>query len=255
MSVLGRRLAGTEGAYFLRESKNAAGRLAAQNKKGTGNRKPSVGVIVGGAAAENLADVLPEVLRHSIPLRPEQDVVSSSLAEGCKWTLGKDVPASFPRQGGAMNPLREYVSLPQVTLGPKRWRLPDGESSILASTANELRRDRYPEPVDSEKLKAAAAGLSQIGKAFAIATTVVLGGATSVFVLTASKLHIQSTDDVRARGRDLIQPAAEFFRERMGPFRTWAENNSRKWRPVGGDGPEEKEVIKQLSKTLGRRDF
>ena len=41
-----------------------------------------------------------------------------------------------------------------------RWQLPTAENAVLASTANELRRDKYT-PVNPEKLKAAAAGLSQ----------------------------------------------------------------------------------------------
>lgn len=41
-----------------------------------------------------------------------------------------------------------------------RWQLPDSENSVLASTANDLRHDKYT-PMNPEKLKAAAAGLSQ----------------------------------------------------------------------------------------------
>jgi len=40
-----------------------------------------------------------------------------------------------------------------------RWDLPESENSVLASTANELRRDRYGTPVNPEKLKAAGEGL------------------------------------------------------------------------------------------------
>jgi len=38
--------------------------------------------------------------------------------------------------------------------------LPTSNSSVTASTANELRRDQYT-PVNPEKLKAAAEGLTQ----------------------------------------------------------------------------------------------
>lgn len=41
-----------------------------------------------------------------------------------------------------------------------RWQLPNSENSVLASTANDLRSDKYT-PINPEKLKAAAAGLSQ----------------------------------------------------------------------------------------------
>ncbi|CAL5367071.1 unnamed protein product [Camellia sinensis] len=39
------------------------------------------------------------------------------------------------------------------------WQLPNTNSSVLASTANELRRDKYT-PINPEKLKAAVVGLS-----------------------------------------------------------------------------------------------
>lgn len=41
-----------------------------------------------------------------------------------------------------------------------RWQIPNSDNSVLASTANELRRDKYV-AVNPEKLKAAAVGLSQ----------------------------------------------------------------------------------------------
>ncbi|MQL84559.1 hypothetical protein Taro_017064 [Colocasia esculenta] len=171
MTVLGRRLAGTEGAYFLQESKNAAGRLAAaqQKKKAAANGKgelnllPSIAKHAVGKEhplVADSADVLPEILRHSIPLRYQDEMPPSSFSRGSKWNLSND-PASSLRLDGVINPLKDYVSFPQVTFGPKRWQLPDAQSSVLASTANELRRDRYPQPINSEKLKAAAAGLSQ----------------------------------------------------------------------------------------------
>lgn len=42
-----------------------------------------------------------------------------------------------------------------------RWQLPESESSVSASTANELRRDRHTTPINLEKLKAATEGLTQ----------------------------------------------------------------------------------------------
>lgn len=41
-----------------------------------------------------------------------------------------------------------------------RWQLPQQEYMVLASTANELRQDKYNH-VNPKKLKAAAEGLSQ----------------------------------------------------------------------------------------------
>lgn len=46
------------------------------------------------------------------------------------------------------------------SMGNCRWELPSQESSVLASTANEMRKDRYT-PINPEKLKAAAEGLTQ----------------------------------------------------------------------------------------------
>jgi len=42
---------------------------------------------------------------------------------------------------------------------PNRWELPSEEHSVLASTANEMRKDRYT-TINPDKLKAAAEGLT-----------------------------------------------------------------------------------------------
>lgn len=41
-----------------------------------------------------------------------------------------------------------------------RWQLPNSEGAVVASTANDLRQDKHA-PINPEKLKAAAAGLTQ----------------------------------------------------------------------------------------------
>lgn len=41
-----------------------------------------------------------------------------------------------------------------------RWQLPNSEGAVMASTANDLRQDKHA-TINPEKLKAAAAGLSQ----------------------------------------------------------------------------------------------
>ncbi|MQM00546.1 hypothetical protein Taro_033284 [Colocasia esculenta] len=255
MSMLGRWLAGTEGAYFLQESRNAVGRLAARKKKkeATENKvELNLGpAATGGRGEEASADVLPEILRHSIPIRYQEEATTSSFSGGAKWTLGDD-PTWTPRVDIVINPVRDYISLPQITLGPKRWQFPDAQSSVSASTANELRQQRHPQPVDPEKLKAASAELSQVGKEFAIVTSVVFGGATSVFALTASKLEIQNAGDIRTKGRDLFQPRAELVREQMAPVRVWAENMSRKWKPSREKEVKDHPIVQQLQKILGR---
>lgn len=117
MSFLAGRLASTEGAYFLQESKQAVTRIL-QNQKNTAN------VVIKPIAENNeisSADVLPEVLRHSLPPKifsspPENP--SSSFTKSSKWVFKRE-PGSRV-SADALNPLRAYVSLPQVTFGPKR---------------------------------------------------------------------------------------------------------------------------------------
>lgn len=151
-----------------------------------------------------------------------------------------------------MNPLRGYVSLPQVTFGRRRWDIPKSESSVSASTANELRRDRYGTRVNPDKLRAAGEGLQHIGKAFAAATVIVFGSATLVFGTAASKLDMRNADDIRTKGKDLFQPNMESMKEKVEPLRTWAETMSRKWHIESNDSTiKEKPIFKELSRILG----
>ncbi|KAL7142290.1 hypothetical protein ABFS83_08G114200 [Erythranthe nasuta] len=260
MSFLAGRVAGAEGAYFLQESKQAVTRILQNQKKN--NTK-----IVNPIPQENnellpsssSADVLPEVLRHSLPSKifysPPQNSSSSSFSDTSKWVLKPD-----PKVGGgsgvspdALNPLRAYVSLPQVTFGPKRWQIPNSENSVVASTANDLRNDKYS-TISSDKLKAAAAGLSQIGSAFAVATAIVFGGTALIFGLTASKLEMHNGDDIRNKGKDLVQPKLEIFKEQLTPLRTWAENLSKKWHFEREESVKDNNsLIKELSRRMGAK--
>ncbi|KAL2524063.1 hypothetical protein Adt_09129 [Abeliophyllum distichum] len=261
MSFLAGRLASTEGAYFLRESKQAVTRFLQHQKNTPSTIKPpntttdtSTRTILEPSIT---ADVLPEVLRHSLPSKIFLSPVSSSsenssLSKASKWALSSENKNISFVSPDALNPLRAYVSLPQVTFGPKRWQIPNSENSVLASTANDLRHDKYT-PVNSEKLKAAAAGLSQIGLAFAVATAIVFGGATLTFGLAASKLELRNTDDIRTRGKDLVQPRMEMIRERLIPLRTWAEDMSNKWHLEREKSFKEKPLLKELSRTLGAK--
>ncbi|PRQ52715.1 hypothetical protein RchiOBHm_Chr2g0158471 [Rosa chinensis] len=249
MSFLAGRLAGKEGAYFFQESKQAVGRLV--SRKGPAHKKlPSA-----ATEQESQADVLPEVLRHSLPPRiyHQQPEMASSLDTASKWVLKSDSKNPFSISSQTLNPLRDYVSLPQVTFGPKRWQLPESENSMLASTANELRRDRHPTPINPEKFKAAAEGLTRIGVAFAIATAIVFGGATLVIGMAVSKLQVQNSDDIRTKGKDLVEPKFEEIREQLVPLKAWVENMSRKWHLEKGEDVKEKPLIKSLSKMLGAK--
>lgn len=253
MSFLAGRLAGNEGAYFYQESKNSVGRLIQKNaeKKIISSPTPSSSAIEYKEEAQ--ADVLPEVLRHSLPLKVYQQQPSdSSFSSASKWVLHSDPNYASSVSRDALNPLRAYVSLPQVTFGPRRWELPAAGHSVLASTANDLRRDKHTH-VNPEKLKAAAEGLSKIGKAFAVATAIVFGGATLVFGLAASKLELHNSEDIRTKVRDRVQPKSEMVREQLIPLRTWAENKSKRWHFERNEDIREKPMVKKLSKILGTK--
>ncbi|XP_021301015.1 uncharacterized protein LOC110429345 isoform X1 [Herrania umbratica] len=246
MSFLAGRLAGKEAAFFFQESKHAVNRLAEKTPKSLPSTPPSL-------EQEAQADVLPEVLKHSLPSKIfGQPSDPSSLSKGSKWALHSDPNNASISSPDAMNPLRAYLSLPQVTFGPKRWALPSTEHSVMASTANELRKDKFT-PINPEKLKAAAEGLQQIGKAFAVATAIVFGGATLMFGMAASKLELHNSDDIRTKGKDLVQPKLEMIREQLFPVRTWAENMSKKWNLAREEAIKEKRIIKELSKILGAK--
>lgn len=248
--IVGRLAAGKEGAYFLQESKHAVGRLVERTNKPTvaaTNRPPPPPI------HDNEADILPEILKHNLPSRIFRPPSDSTLTTGSKWLLHPDESngaSSVSRD--AINPLRAYVSLPQVTFGPKRWQFPNAENSFAASTANELRHDKYT-PVNSERLKAAAVGLSQIAKAFAAATAIVFGGATLTIGLAVSRLELHTTDDIRTKGKDIVQPKFESIKEHMAPLRTWAEGVSKKWHMEKEEDIKEKPMIKELSRMLGAK--
>ncbi|XP_060189384.1 uncharacterized protein LOC132618337 isoform X1 [Lycium barbarum] len=247
MSFLAGRLAGKEGAFFFEESKHAVTRLA-QKIKPTSNSANQESV-------SSSPDVLPEILKHNLPSKIFKSHVSvdSSLSNNTsKWVLPTDSNKVNCVSADALNPLRAYVSLPQVTFGPKRWQLPNAENSVQASTANDLRRDKYT-PTNPEKLKAAAVGMSQIAKAFAIATALVFGGSALTFSLAASKLELRNSDDIRTKGKDIVQPRLETFKQQLSPLRIWAEEKSKKWRLEKEENIKEKPLIKELSKILGAK--
>ncbi|CAI9090060.1 OLC1v1024750C1 [Oldenlandia corymbosa var. corymbosa] len=258
MSFLAGRLASTEGAYFLQESKQAVTKIVEKTKPKLPPLSSSNAIqneVAASSSSSSSADVLPEVLKHSLPPKIFQSSSipnnSSSFTTSSKWVLHTDPTKTNFVSSDALNPLRAYVSLPQVTLGPKRWQLPNSQHGVLASTANELRQDKYT-PVNPEKLKAAAAGISQIGKAFFAATVLVFGGGILSFELAASKLELHSGDDLRAKGHSFVQPRFEMVREKLTPVRTWAEGTSKKWQiEKDNEKVKEKPLIRELSKAFG----
>ncbi|KAK7276537.1 hypothetical protein RIF29_17678 [Crotalaria pallida] len=254
MSFLGGRLAGKEAAYFFQESKQAVAKLAPKNSPLLKQQQEAV------VHAHADADVLPEVLRHSLPpILFKNDTVSSSTSTSSssksKWLLLPSHPNSHSSSVSpdAINPLRAYVSLPPVTFGPKRWQLPEAKHVVSASTANELRDDRYITHANPEKLRAAAEGLANVGKAFAVATAIVFGGAALVFGIVASKLDLHNINDVKTKGKDYVEPQMESIKEQFIPLKIWAENMSRKWHFEREEDVKEKPIVKELSKILGAK--
>ncbi|KAI4997102.1 hypothetical protein ZWY2020_052444 [Hordeum vulgare] len=78
MSFLAGRLAAQEGAYFLQESRNAASRLA---------QAPGVRTWAQASTPPPSPDVLPEILRHSMPLRPTPPPPDPTLYGSTRWAL------------------------------------------------------------------------------------------------------------------------------------------------------------------------
>ncbi|GAU14454.1 hypothetical protein TSUD_249950 [Trifolium subterraneum] len=295
------RLAGKEAAYFFQESKQAVTKLAQKN-----NHNP---ISKPNAADEQQhlqdhADVLPEVLKHSLPSKLFRDeTVNSTSSSLSKWVLPSDLKLRSSVSPDALNPLRGYVSLPQVTFGPKRsgaevegdqnqpirpaddagqgqagrtilvifslaglavplellpschlswWEMPEATHGVSASTANELRQDRFAVHVNPEKLKAASEGLANVGKAFAIATAVVFGGAAMVIGTVASKLELHNMGDLKTKGKDIVEPQLENIKNQFVPMKIWAENMSKKWHLEKKD-VKQKAIVKDLSKILGAK--
>lgn len=121
MSFLAGRLASAEGSYFLQESKQAVTRFREKNLKSCLNIvKPIDCEIVS-------ADVLPEILRHSLPAKMFSSPAdsASSISKASKWALKPEpnIESGLGLSAEAISPLRGYVSLPQVTLGPKKFVL------------------------------------------------------------------------------------------------------------------------------------
>ncbi|OWM79800.1 uncharacterized protein LOC116206340 [Punica granatum] len=246
MSFLAGRLAGKEAAHFFQESKHAVTRLAEKKPRPAASEPPSA-----GPPPDSAADVLPEVLRHSLPSKLYyQPSDPSSFSTASKWALESDPRLRSGVSPDALNPLRAYLTLPQVSFGPKRWQLPEVQGKVLASTANELRQDRHV-TINPEKLKAAAEGLANIGKAFIVATVLIFGGASLVFGVAASKLDVHKGDDIGAKVRDRIHPKFETIKEQVDPLRGWVENMSKKWKLKRENEIKQKPIIKELSKVLG----
>ncbi|KAK8948125.1 hypothetical protein KSP40_PGU021827 [Platanthera guangdongensis] len=141
-----------EGSFFLQESKLIVGRLS---EKFTPSTSGEAAADSSTSIIEEPIDVLPEILRHTIPIRANAKTTTKpSLSTNSKWLLKNSYPTpASTLSSDALNPLRANASIPQATFGPRRWELLNKQPSFSASTANELRRDRHPF-IRLEKLKA-----------------------------------------------------------------------------------------------------
>jgi hypothetical protein len=68
--------------------------------------------------------VLPEILRHSVPIKGTPPPAEASLSASSRWALPPGGAEAAGLHPDALNPLRSYVSLPQATFGPKRYAHP-----------------------------------------------------------------------------------------------------------------------------------
>ncbi|KAG7022850.1 hypothetical protein SDJN02_16586, partial [Cucurbita argyrosperma subsp. argyrosperma] len=132
------------------------------------------------------------------------------------------------------------------------WELPQYENSVVASTANDLRTDKHTS-INPHKLKAAAEGLTNVGKAFGVSTALVFGGSTFIFGFTMSKLDLNNADEIQQKGRSMFEPKIEMVREQLAPLKVWADDMSKKWRVERNGDMKEKPLIKELSKILGSK--
>ncbi|KAH8940781.1 hypothetical protein BDL97_14G002600 [Sphagnum fallax] len=242
MSFLAGRLAATEGAFFTQHSKQAAialrQKIDSSPSPSSSSPKPSPnnnGFPVILSASE--ADVLPEVLRHSLPLQhvprvpqTQSATAPSSLAASLNLTLAtrEGAKTGGPSGDGLRHglPVELFATAPQTFLGPKRWRLETAEVSALASTANEARTDIN----NTTKQKALMEGYFVVTKAFMVATGLVFGGALTTAAIAGALLDIQSVKDIRTQGHEYFQPGVQRLQQSFEPLRLWAQGKCEKWK-------------------------
>ncbi|XP_024361790.1 uncharacterized protein [Physcomitrium patens] len=239
MSFLAGRLAATEGAFFNQHSKQAA--VALKQKLKTSTPPNSVSETSNSESVLKLsrADVLPEVLRHSLPIAPTTEAlqavdVASAPARSSLATSLKSILSPRPlSQDGAVRTgfpsiqvVDHFASVPQTSLGRKKWMIDAPDVQMVASTANESRVAKAS--VMDEK--AAMEGLFVVTKAFAVATGLVFGGSIIAAAVTASKHDIKSFDDIRTKGRDYFTPRVERMKNTLEPLKSWANQKTEAWK-------------------------
>ncbi|KAF9608013.1 hypothetical protein IFM89_004894 [Coptis chinensis] len=210
MSFLAGRLAATEGAYFLKQSKQAVTRLVSQTNND--NSKNTL--------QEEKADVLHEVLRHSLAtkiiIQPPPPESSLSIFTEKKNLLSPRHPNGF-----FIIKVLHRIFLRML-----------GIHFVLMFLCLE------------------SLWAPEVGMAFFTATTIVFGGAVIAFGVTTSKLELHSSDDIKTKGRDLIQPKFETIREQLNPLRIWAKKMSAEWHVEKKEAVKDSPLAKELSKRL-----
>lgn len=132
MSFLAGRLAATEGAFFNQHSKQAAIALKQKlNPNSTPSSTSNPNLAPGGSSSQ--ADVLPEVLRHSLPITPhsaaelvqqvESAPAATSIAATINLTLNPRRAVGVKHDGGLRGAVavEHLASVPQTTFGRKKW--------------------------------------------------------------------------------------------------------------------------------------
>lgn len=232
MSFLARRVAASEGAFFSQTSKESIAKL--REKAARSSSPKCVESASVSSHEEGNADVLPEILQHSLPEQQFDGLLPSpfspspsSLAASLSSSVHSS-PSSSHHRMDTNGPLSFLPTLPQASFGPSRWTPAEEEVKILASTANESRMEGMT-TMDDARAKALVDGYAIVMKAFLIATALVVGGATVVAGVVGSKLQIRSIDDIPIKGREHMQPRVELIRESFEPWRQWVQKRSRDW--------------------------
>ncbi|KAI5068927.1 hypothetical protein GOP47_0015228 [Adiantum capillus-veneris] len=244
MSFLAGRVAASEGAYFNETSKHAIARLREKAAASNTLFQPSTSSSLEEAAIA--ADVLPEILQHSLPLPraclqadlqhyslPSQLLPSpSSLAASLSSTAP---PPRLPPHAYHVNldttGLYAFSpNLPQCSFGPRRWKPPvEEELKLVASTANQARMEGFP-TMDDTRVEAFVEGYSTVMRAFLIATALIVGGSSIAVGTIASKAQIHSVEDIRTKGHEHIRPWAKAIDKRFEPWKQWVHQHGVGWR-------------------------
>lgn len=132
MSFLAGRLAATEGAFFNQHSKQAAIALKQKlNPNSTPSSTSNPNLAPGESPSQ--ADVLPEVLRHSLPILPhsaaaeqmqqvESAPAATSIAATINLTLNPRRAVGVKHDGGLRGAVavEHLTSVPQTSFGRKK---------------------------------------------------------------------------------------------------------------------------------------